>query len=164
MRPSRAMIFTARSGRRMEASIARIATVKQRIPTGGQGTPTITSTSHARFLGVVCQPRFPASPQRGVPSRGTRRGTRPPARRPAGCSHSCSRSQTPLYPAYAAIAHRAGGISALGDQELAAGVMIGIGGIPFALAVFIQIYQWLDEERPPRARRQAPKPTRTAGA
>jgi putative membrane protein len=70
----------------------------------------------------------------------------------------------PLYPAYAAIAHRPGGISALGDQELAAGVMIGIGGIPFALAVFVQIYQWLDEESPRRARRQAPNPTRTAGA
>jgi putative membrane protein len=73
-------------------------------------------------------------------------------------------AQTPLYPAYKAIAHRPGGISALADQELAAGVMIGIGGIPFALAVFVQIYQWLDEERPRRARRHAPNPTHTAGA
>ncbi len=72
-------------------------------------------------------------------------------------------AQTPLYPAYAAIAHRPGGISALGDQELAAGVMIGIGGIPFALAVFVQIYQWLDEERPRRARRQASKPYANTG-
>lgn len=62
---------------------------------------------------------------------------------------------TPIYPAYASLARRPGGISALGDQELAAGVMIGIGGIPFALAVFVLIYQWLDEERPPRVRRRA---------
>jgi cytochrome c oxidase assembly factor CtaG len=70
---------------------------------------------------------------------------------------------TPLYPAYAAVVHRPGGISALGDQALAAGVMLGIGAIPFSVAVFVQIYQWLDEEHPPRGRRRAPNPTRTAG-
>jgi putative membrane protein len=59
---------------------------------------------------------------------------------------------TPIYPAYASLARRPGGISALGDQELAAGVMIGIGAIPFSIAVFVLIYQWLDEERPPRSR------------
>ena len=47
-----------------------------------------------------------------------------------------------------------GGLSALGDQELAAGVMIGIGAIPFSVAVFVLIYQWLDEERPRRSRRR----------
>jgi putative membrane protein len=62
---------------------------------------------------------------------------------------------TPIYPAYASLVHRPGGLSALGDQELAAGVMIGIGAIPFSLAVFVLIYQWLDEERPPRSRRRA---------
>jgi len=62
---------------------------------------------------------------------------------------------TPLYPAYASLAHRPGGISALADQELAAGVMIGIGAIPFSIAVFVLIYQWLDEERAPRTRRRA---------
>ncbi len=64
-------------------------------------------------------------------------------------------AQTPLYPAYVSVAHRPGGISALGDQELAAGVMLGLGGIPFALAVFVLVYQWLDEERPPHVRRRA---------
>ena len=63
-------------------------------------------------------------------------------------------AQTPLYTAYASLAHRPGGISALGDQELAAGVMLGIGAIPFSVAVFVLIYQWLDEERPPRSRRR----------
>jgi putative membrane protein len=62
---------------------------------------------------------------------------------------------TPIYPAYASLAHRPGGLSALGDQELAAGVMIGIGAIPFSVAVFVLIYQWLDEERTPRTRRRA---------
>jgi putative membrane protein len=61
---------------------------------------------------------------------------------------------TPLYSAYTSLAHRPGGISALGDQELAAGVMLGIGAIPFSVAVFVLIYQWLDEERPPRSRRR----------
>jgi putative membrane protein len=54
----------------------------------------------------------------------------------------------PLYPAYAALHHRLAGLSALGDQQLAAGVMLGIGSIPFTIAVFVFIYRWLDEERP----------------
>jgi putative membrane protein len=61
---------------------------------------------------------------------------------------------TPIYAAYASLAHRPGGLSPLGDQELAAGVMIGIGAIPFSVAVFVLIYQWLDEERPRRPRRR----------
>jgi putative membrane protein len=61
---------------------------------------------------------------------------------------------SPIYPAYASLAHRPGGISALADQELAAGVMIGIGAIPFSIAVFVLIYQWLDDERRPRSRRR----------
>jgi len=55
---------------------------------------------------------------------------------------------TPLYPAYAALPRRLGGISAIADQQLAAGVMLGIGSIPFTIAVFVFIYRWLDEERP----------------
>jgi cytochrome c oxidase assembly factor CtaG len=59
---------------------------------------------------------------------------------------------TPLYPAYAALGHRLGGLSALGDQQLAAGVMLGIGSIPFTIALFVFLYRWLDEERPARPR------------
>jgi putative membrane protein len=62
---------------------------------------------------------------------------------------------TPLYPAYAALHHRLAGLSALGDQQLAAGVMLGIGSIPFTIAVFVFIYRWLDEERPAVTRRTA---------
>jgi putative membrane protein len=65
---------------------------------------------------------------------------------------------TPIYAAYASHAHRPGGISALGDQELAAGVMIGIGAIPFSVVVFVLVYQWLDEERPSAPRRRASAP------
>ena len=62
---------------------------------------------------------------------------------------------SPLYPAYAALHHRLTGLSALGDQQLAAGVMLGIGSIPFTIAVFVFIYRWLDEERPAVTRRTA---------
>ena len=59
----------------------------------------------------------------------------------------------PLYPAYAALHHRPGGISALADQQLAAGMMLGPGSIAFAIAVFYGIYAWLGaDERPPSAR------------
>lgn len=64
-------------------------------------------------------------------------------------------ASTPLYPAYAALRHRLGGLSALGDQQLAAGVMLGIGSIPFTIAVLVFVYRWLDDERPALARRTA---------
>ena len=62
---------------------------------------------------------------------------------------------SPLYGAYATLQHRPGGLSALADQDLAAGVMLGIGSIPYAIAVFVGIYEWLDEQRPRRTRRRA---------
>jgi putative membrane protein len=54
---------------------------------------------------------------------------------------------SPLYPGYATLPHRLFGVSALGDQQLAAGIMLGIGSIPFTIAVFAFLYRWLDEER-----------------
>ena len=59
-------------------------------------------------------------------------------------------AQHPLYPAYAQLPHRLGGLSALGDQQAAAGVMVAIGSIPFALAVFVYLYRWIGTERSPR--------------
>jgi cytochrome c oxidase assembly factor CtaG len=67
-------------------------------------------------------------------------------------------ASTPLYPAYAGDAGRPWGISALTDQQLAAGVMWGPGGIPFSVAVFLGIYRWLQTEgqvAPPRRARLA---------
>jgi putative membrane protein len=61
----------------------------------------------------------------------------------------------PLYPAYATLQHRPGGISALADQQLAAGVMLGPGSIAFAIAVFYGIYAWLGADERPRSARLA---------
>jgi putative membrane protein len=69
---------------------------------------------------------------------------------------------SPLYPAYAALPHRFAGLSALGDQQLAAGLMLGIGSIPFTIAVFVMLYRWLDEGRAARAPTRRP-PIRSAG-
>jgi putative membrane protein len=59
----------------------------------------------------------------------------------------------PLYEAYAALPHRFAGVSAIADQQLAAGVMIGVGSIPFTIAVFVCLYRWLDDT-PRRLRRR----------
>ena len=59
-------------------------------------------------------------------------------------------AQHPLYPLYASLPHRLGGLSALGDQQAAAGVMVAIGSLPFAIAVFVTLYRWLEAERASR--------------
>ena len=50
----------------------------------------------------------------------------------------------PLYGAYAALQHRPGGISALADQQLAAGVMLVPGSAAFFIAFFVSVYRWLE--------------------
>jgi cytochrome c oxidase assembly factor CtaG len=50
---------------------------------------------------------------------------------------------SPLYPAYAHLAHRPGGISALVDQQLAAGMMLGPGSLTMTVFVFLGLYRWL---------------------
>jgi cytochrome c oxidase assembly factor CtaG len=50
---------------------------------------------------------------------------------------------SPLYAGYESLASRPGGISALADQQLAAGIMWGPGSIPFAIFVFLALYRWL---------------------
>ncbi|HEX2702182.1 MAG TPA: cytochrome c oxidase assembly protein [Solirubrobacteraceae bacterium] len=57
-------------------------------------------------------------------------------------------ASSPLYPRYAHLAHRPGGISALTDQQLAGGIMLVPGSFAMTLFVFFQIYRWLGiEER-----------------
>jgi putative membrane protein len=51
---------------------------------------------------------------------------------------------TPLYPAQSTGNH--GGLSALTDQQLAAGVMLGPGSVPYAIVVFYWLYVWLGPE------------------
>ncbi len=50
---------------------------------------------------------------------------------------------SPLYPHYAHLASRPGGISALADQQLAAGVMWVPGSITFLILVLIHVHRWL---------------------
>jgi cytochrome c oxidase assembly factor CtaG len=49
-------------------------------------------------------------------------------------------STTPLYPSQSAEHHA---VSALADQQLAAGVMVGPGSVPYAIVVFYWLYIWL---------------------
>jgi cytochrome c oxidase assembly factor CtaG len=53
-------------------------------------------------------------------------------------------SPRPLYAAYAALQARPGGLSALADQQLAAGIMWVPASIPYTIAVIAAAYRWLD--------------------
>jgi cytochrome c oxidase assembly factor CtaG len=61
----------------------------------------------------------------------------------------------PLYSHYAQLASRPGGISALGDQQLAAGIMWVPGSITFVLVVFAYVHRWLMPPPTPREPRAA---------
>ncbi len=54
----------------------------------------------------------------------------------------------PLYPHYAALADRPGGLSALADQQLAAGIMWVPASVPFTIAVLVAGYRFLEPSRP----------------
>ena len=56
-------------------------------------------------------------------------------------------ASSPLYADYAALPSRPGGISALADQHLAAGIMLVPGSIPFLAACVVFLYAWLDVSR-----------------
>ena len=53
-------------------------------------------------------------------------------------------AQEPLYGAYASLAQRPGGLSALGDQHLAAGVMWVPGSVPYCIVLVVVTLRWLD--------------------
>jgi putative membrane protein len=53
-----------------------------------------------------------------------------------------------LYPHYAHLAARPGGISALADQQLAAGVMWVPGSITFVIIIFVYVHRWLAPPAP----------------
>jgi len=52
-------------------------------------------------------------------------------------------AQHPLYAPYAQLAHRPGGISALADQQIGAGIMWAAGDMPFAIALALLVQHWL---------------------
>jgi putative membrane protein len=49
----------------------------------------------------------------------------------------------PLYASYAHLASRPGGISAMADQQLAAGIMWVPGSVTFLIVVFVYVHRWL---------------------
>ncbi len=59
---------------------------------------------------------------------------------------------SPLYDHYAQLSPRPAGISALGDQQLAAGVMWVPGSITFVIIIFVYIHRWLAPPTPGRTR------------
>jgi cytochrome c oxidase assembly factor CtaG len=54
----------------------------------------------------------------------------------------------PLYSVYADLAHRPGGISAIADQQLAAGMMWVPGSLAFTITFMIGFYRWLEPDKP----------------
>jgi Cytochrome c oxidase caa3 assembly factor (Caa3_CtaG) len=52
-------------------------------------------------------------------------------------------AQHPLYGPYAELAHRPGGISALADQQIGAGIMWAFGDLPLAIALALLVHGWL---------------------
>jgi cytochrome c oxidase assembly factor CtaG len=52
---------------------------------------------------------------------------------------------SPLYPIYADLATRPGGISALADQQIAAGVMLVPGSITMMVFAVLSLYRWLEQ-------------------
>lgn len=55
----------------------------------------------------------------------------------------------PLYHHYVALLTRPGGISAMADQQIAAGIMWVPGSISYALTFIIGFYRWLEPDRSP---------------
>jgi putative membrane protein len=55
-------------------------------------------------------------------------------------------ASTPLYGVYADLPHRAGGLTPLGDQQLAAGVMWVPGSLAYLVAFVLYVYRWLEPD------------------
>jgi putative membrane protein len=60
-----------------------------------------------------------------------------------GLSMFLAFAQHPLYGPYAQLTHRPGGISALADQQIGAGIMWAAGDLPFAIALALLVQGWL---------------------
>ncbi len=75
-------------------------------------------------------------------------------------------SRSPIYPYYAQLAHRPGGITAFTDQQIAAGIMWVAGDLPFAIAVVALAVKWLTgyEVAERRAAELAAQPSEPAPA
>jgi cytochrome c oxidase assembly factor CtaG len=65
----------------------------------------------------------------------------------------------PLYGHYAALAHRPGGLTALADQQLAAGIMWVPASIPYTIAVLVAAYDLLEPSKKAVVRDLRPRET-----
>jgi cytochrome c oxidase assembly factor CtaG len=65
-------------------------------------------------------------------------------------------AQHALYSPYAMLANRPGGISALADQQIGAGIMWTAGDMPFAIAIALLVHRWLTEQERSTLRLVAP--------
>jgi putative membrane protein len=65
----------------------------------------------------------------------------------------------PLYRPYAALVHRPGGLSALADQHIAAGVMWVPGSLAFTIAIVAFLLRLTAADAPSRRRPSLPTPT-----
>jgi cytochrome c oxidase assembly factor CtaG len=72
-----------------------------------------------------------------------------------GVSMLLAFSRAPLYAPYAELAHRPGGISALADQQIAAGIMWSVGDLPFGIAIALLVHLWLTEHEAATSRLQS---------
>jgi cytochrome c oxidase assembly factor CtaG len=61
----------------------------------------------------------------------------------------------PIYGYYAGLATRPGGLTALEDQQIAAGVMWVLGSIAYTVTFLTGFYRWLDPDRSARSRSAA---------
>lgn len=73
-----------------------------------------------------------------------------------GVSMFLAFSRAPLYAPYAGLGHRPGGISALADQQIAAGIMWSAGDLPFGIAIAWLVHRWLLEHELTTSRLGAP--------
>jgi putative membrane protein len=61
----------------------------------------------------------------------------------------------PIYSHYALLTHRPGGISALTDQQLAAGIMWVPGSLAYGIAMMLGFYRWLEPDSASNPRQRA---------
>jgi putative membrane protein len=61
---------------------------------------------------------------------------------------------TPLYPHYADLHHGPGQLSALGDQQVAGGMMWVVGSVSFTIAAIYAFSKWVEPESLPSVKRE----------
>ena len=59
-------------------------------------------------------------------------------------------ASSPVYDVYASLASRPGGLSALADQQIAAGIMWVPASVPLLIATLAAAYRWLDQSGAPQ--------------